>query len=121
MAPDNNAIMQDTYVIIWVARDKDRSGVGKKRLTKGEAEALAEELNAHHRTFLHCALDTATEDPAAALLGLRKSLSRVNDKLEPLPEFGSVQAADVEAPVWEDAKVAEVVAPSKRDSLIQAA
>lgn len=113
--------MQDTYVIIWVAKDKDRSGTGKRRLTKSEAEALAGELNKDHPTFLHRALDTASEDPASALLALRESQSRVHSKLEPLPEFGAVQAADVEATVWEDAKTGDAMAPSKGDSLIEAA
>ena len=108
--------MQDTYVIIWIARDKDSSGVGKKRLTKDDAEALAQELNSDHPAFLHRALDTQTEEPAAALLLLRQSLAGVSSRLTPLPEFGSVQAAAVEAPLWEEPK-----APAKEESLIQAA
>jgi hypothetical protein len=120
-ASDDNATMQDTYVIIWIARDKDRSGIGKRRLTKKQAEALAEELNLQHQVFLHRALDTATEDPAAALLALRESLSRVSGKLAPLPELGSMQAADVEVPVWGDARMPDVLAPAKRDPVIEAA
>jgi hypothetical protein len=120
-ASDDNGTMQDTYVIIWIAKDKDRSGIGKRLLTKRQAEALAQELNHHHQAFLHRALDTAAEDPATALLALRESLSRVNDNLTSLPELGSMQAAHVEAPVWSDPRTPDVLAPSKRDSVIEAA
>ena len=88
--------MQESYVIIWVAKAKDRSGVGKKYFTKEGAEALAAELNGTHPDFHHQAIDAANEDPVNALVGLRESLAKISGSAVPLPEFVSQQARDAE-------------------------
>lgn len=84
--------MQQTYIIIWVAKAKDRSGVGKNQFTKNEAEALAAELNNAYPGFRHLAINTANEDPVNALAALRESLAGVSEKAVSLPEFASQQA-----------------------------
>ena len=84
--------MQQTYIIIWVATAKDRSGVGKKHFTKNEAEALAVELNNTYPEFRHRAINTADQEPVNALAALRESLTGVSEKAVSLPEFAAQQA-----------------------------
>jgi hypothetical protein len=118
----NIANMQESYVIIWVAKAKDRSGIGKKYFTKNEAEALAADLDNTFPDFRHHAIDTANEEPVNALAALRESLAEVTDRAMPLPEFASRQAraAEVTTP---DPNLAEAEARKTEGSvnLIRAA
>jgi len=67
--------MQGSYAIIWVARNKDRSGISPKRFSKEQAESLAEELNANHPEFEHAVVDTNTEDAGQGLIALKERIS----------------------------------------------
>jgi hypothetical protein len=92
----NIANMQESYVIVWTAKAKDRSGVGKKYFTKDEAQSLASELNDTYPDFRHHAIDTVSEEPAKALVDLQESLSRLTGRAVPFPEFASQQARAAE-------------------------
>jgi hypothetical protein len=115
--------MHESYVIIWAAKAKDRSGIGKKYFTKIVAEALAAELNKTYPDFLHWGIDTAKDEPVKALSALRESLSRVGAKAVPLPEFASQHAAAAELPTVVDpnAPVPVRSKPGEPASLVQAA
>jgi hypothetical protein len=63
--------MDKTYAIIWTATQRGRWGLGTKRYSKEEAEALANQLNEEHRQFLHRAIDMASEDPAVVLAAMK--------------------------------------------------
>ncbi|HMJ67227.1 MAG TPA: hypothetical protein VK615_17915 [Candidatus Binatia bacterium] len=65
--------MDKTYAIIWAATQLDRSGIGTRRFSKDEAEALANQLNEEHGEFLHRAIDMASEDPAVVLVAMRST------------------------------------------------
>src|SRR5947208_17030398 len=67
--------MQGSYAIIWVATNKDRSGISPKRFSKEQAESLAEELNANHPEFEHAVVDTTTEDVGQGLIALKERIS----------------------------------------------
>jgi hypothetical protein len=64
--------MQNSFAIIWVARNKDRSGVSPKRFSKEQAQALTEELNASHPEFHHEVVDTAHQEVGEALITLKE-------------------------------------------------
>ena len=85
--------MQDSYVIIWVTKSNHRSGIGKKRFTKEEAELLSAELNNDYPEFVHRALNTETEEATTALLALQESLTSGNEAAVPLPGFASLESA----------------------------
>ena len=90
--------MENTYVIVWIAIANQRVGVGKSRLSKAEAETLAAELNAEHPTFLHIAVDTATEDVAHALARAKASVvAPVAENIIQFPDFIAEEAATFEA------------------------
>ena len=66
--------MQSTYAIVWVARNKDRSGVRPKRFSKEQATVLAAELNQSHPEFEHVAVDTAREDVSHSMIDLKEKM-----------------------------------------------
>jgi hypothetical protein len=82
--------MDKTYAIIWTTREGFRSGVGNKRFSKDEAEALANRLNQEHSGFLHRTIDMATEDPATVLLAMR---SAAREQIIDFPAVVAAQAA----------------------------
>jgi len=65
--------MDKTFAIIWTTPQPGSSGLGTRRFSKEEAEALANQLNEEHGEFLHRAIDTATEDPAVVLAAMRSA------------------------------------------------
>jgi len=67
--------MQGSCAIVWVARNKDRSGISPKRFSKEQAESLAAELNANHPEFEHAVVDTTVEDAGQALVALKERIS----------------------------------------------
>jgi hypothetical protein len=89
------AAMENTFGIIWVAKGRDRWGLGTNRFSKEEAEALATELNEDHGAFLHRAIDTATEDQAAVLSAMKSSGSAEEAQSVSYPNFVAAQAACV--------------------------
>ena len=62
--------MDKTFAIIWTTLTPSRSGIGTKRFSKEEAEALANQLNEEHEGFLHRAVDLTSEDPAVVLAAM---------------------------------------------------
>ena len=61
------AVMENTYVISWKSKSEPRSGQGKKRLNREEAQALAYQLNCDHPLFFHQAVNlAAVTDPSAS-------------------------------------------------------
>ena len=107
----NNVFMQNTYLIIWVAKDRDRSGVGQKQLNKEQAEALALHLNQNYPGFLHRAIDPHIEDTATALEALRTAVSTTRGQAMPVPEFASLQASKTEAATIIDPVRPKIAAP----------
>jgi hypothetical protein len=90
--------MENTYVIVWIAIENQRVGVGKSRLSKDEAETLAAELNADHPAFLHIPVDTATEDVAQALSRAKASVVTPEPaNIIQFPDFIAEEAANIEA------------------------
>ena len=50
--------MKNTFVIAWRSATSERSGRGKKLMTREEAETLAAELNQDYPAFIHEVVDT---------------------------------------------------------------
>ena len=92
------AAMDKTYAIVWTATQRDRSGIGTRRFSKDEAEALASQLNEEHREFLHRAIDMGTEDPAVVLAAMRSALAEPPREAEivNLPDLVAAEAAAIE-------------------------
>jgi hypothetical protein len=97
--------MEDTYVIIWVAKDRMGEGVGTKRFSRADAEMLADQLNQEHTGFAHKAVNTATEKIKEALhllksqaMGLEPELVnsdvevRVADRVEVIDNGSEIAA-----------------------------
>ena len=86
--------MENTYAVIWIAKTRDKFGVGTKRFSKEEAEDLAAELNQSYSAFLHHAFDTATADQNDVLAVLKAELTASEAAASvPYPDFVAVQAA----------------------------
>ena len=83
--------MEKTYAIIWTTKEGFRSGVGNKRFSKDEAEALATRLNEEHSGFLHRAINTGEEDPAAVLAEMRSAAREA--QIVDFPALAATQAA----------------------------
>jgi len=66
--------MENSFAIIWVARNKDRSGISPKRFSEEQASALAAELNANHPEFEHEPVDTANQEIGDALIALKERI-----------------------------------------------
>jgi hypothetical protein len=71
--------MENTFAIVWVAKNFEGAGVGTKRFTAEEANDLASSLNESHQAFLHQAVDVSIEDPLAALAALKQLLRTANE------------------------------------------
>jgi hypothetical protein len=50
--------MKHTFAIAWRSATSERSGRGKKLMTREQAEALAAELNQDYPAFIHEVVDT---------------------------------------------------------------
>ena len=88
--------MENTYAIIWVAKQRGQFGVGTKRFSRDKAEKLAAELNESHEGFLHGAFDTAQESQEQALSALRNSATASTEAQNlSYPDFAAAQAAAV--------------------------
>jgi hypothetical protein len=74
--------MQSTYAIVWVARNKDRSGVSPKRFSKEQADKLAAELNESHPEFVHLAVDTESQEVAQSLIELKEKIFGVAQPID---------------------------------------
>jgi hypothetical protein len=83
--------MDKTFAIIWTAIRGAKWGVGTRRFSQGEAEALANQLNEGHGQFLHRPIDTASEDPSLVLAAMRSLESPRAAEIIDLPD--SVAAA----------------------------
>ena len=88
--------MDKTYAIIWWAPNRGRSGIGAKRFSKEEAEALAVQLNEEHEDLLHRAIDTACEDPAVVLAEMRIADKSAQVQIASYPDVAAAQAAEAE-------------------------
>ena len=87
--------MDKTFAIIWTTPQPGRSGVGTKRFSKEEAEALANHLNEAHGEFLHRAIDTATEDPAVVLDAMRSADAADVAQIVNYPDQVAAEAAAI--------------------------
>src|SRR5690349_6712248 len=96
--------MQNSFAIIWVAKNKDRSGVSPKRFSKEQAEALAEELNASHSEFQHEVVDTAHQEVGEALIALKERIFGAARTLD-YSSFAAVAAVEEEELVEEEPAV----------------
>ena len=96
--------MQHSYAIIWVARNKDRSGISPKRFSKEQAAELAADLNASHPEFEHATVDTAAEDASQALIALKERISGGMRTID-YSEFAAKAALVDHEPVDDDAAV----------------
>jgi len=88
--------MENMYVVIWVAKNKDRSGIGQRHFNREQAEALANDLNENYPGFLHRAMSLREEDAALAIEELRAEVSATPNG-RAMPEFASLQASRAEA------------------------
>ena len=87
--------MDKTFAIIWTTPQPGRSGVGTKRFSKDEAEALANQLNEAHGEFLHRAIDLATEDPAVVLAEMRSADAVEVTQIVNYPDQVAAEAAAI--------------------------
>jgi hypothetical protein len=85
--------MDKTYAIIWTATQRGRWGLGAKRYSKEEAEALANQLNEEHGNFLHRAIDMASEDPAVVLAAMRSANAAEKAQIVNYPDLVAAEAA----------------------------
>jgi hypothetical protein len=85
--------MDKTYAIIWTATQRGSWGLGTKRYSKDEAEALAAQLNEEHGQFLHRAIDVANEDPAAVLAAMKAAEAAENARIVNYPDLVAAEAA----------------------------
>ncbi len=103
-----NHFMSENYIIIWIAKGRNSFGIGKRYMTKEQAEGLTSELNNEHPDFLHRAVDTQTEPPETALRELRESLSGVPVNSVGVPGPAAIEAAHVEPDPWEEDVLPEI-------------
>ncbi len=89
--------MDKTHAIIWVALNRGRSGVGTKRFSKGEAEALAAQLNEEHEDVFHRAINTECENPAVVLAEMKASAKAAQIQIVSYPDVVAAQAAGAES------------------------
>ncbi|HEY0456829.1 MAG TPA: hypothetical protein VGE41_10675 [Verrucomicrobiae bacterium] len=91
--------MEKTHIISWIAIQDQRTGAGKKLMSKDEAETLAAELNEEHPGFLHIPVDTISEDVAETLARAkeRATTPALPSNVIPLPELAAEEAATCEA------------------------
>jgi hypothetical protein len=87
--------MDNTYAIIWTATQPGRSGLGTRRFSKDEAEALANQLNEEHEEFLHRAIDLASEDPSAVLAQMRSANVAEAAHIANYPQLVAAEAAAI--------------------------
>lgn len=86
-----------TYAIFWLAPETQRFGLGKAQFTREEAELLAAELNEDHPSFIHTAIDTATEDIHQVTARLQAEfLNPRSPKVIQFPELAASDAASRE-------------------------
>jgi hypothetical protein len=88
--------MDKTFAIIWTAIRGAKWGLGTRRFSQGEAEALANQLNEEHGQFLHRPIDTASEDPSLVLAAMRSLESLRAAEIIDLPDSVAAQAAATE-------------------------
>ena len=85
--------MDKTYAIIWTATPGAKWGLGTRRFSREEAEALANQLNEEHGQFLHRPIDTANEDPSLVLAAMQSVASPRAAQIIDLPDSVAAQAA----------------------------
>ena len=85
--------MDKTYAITWWAPNRGRSGIGAKRFSKEEAEALAAQLNDEHEDLLHRAINTECEDPAVVLATMKASDKGAQVQIVRYPDVVAAPAA----------------------------
>jgi hypothetical protein len=90
------AAMDKTYAIIWTATQGAKWGLGTRRFSQEEAEALANQLNGEHGQFLHRPIDTASEDPSLVLATMRSVEAPRAAQIADFPDSVAAQAAATE-------------------------
>ena len=98
--------MNEHYIIIWIAKEQNSAGIGKRLMSKEEADALSADLNNDYPAFLHLAVNGEMEQPAARLKALRESLAQAAPAVR-LAGPASLQAAQAEPDGWAADPVAD--------------
>jgi len=60
--------MEKRFVIAWKARTGERAGLGKRLMTREEADDLAAELNADYPEFEHSVAESEAEGRPIAVM-----------------------------------------------------
>ena len=92
--------MNENYIIIWVAKEQNSAGIGKRLMSKEEADALSADLNNDYPAFLHLAVNGEMEQPATRLRALRESLAQAGAHSVRLAGPASLEAAQAEPDAW---------------------
>jgi hypothetical protein len=97
--------MDNTHAILWTARERDRWGLGTRRFSKEEAEALANQLNEEHDEFVHRPIDMTSQEPAAVVAAMRSAEAAGTAHIVSYPELAAAEAAAAIANELVDEKV----------------
>lgn len=99
--------MNENYIIIWVAKKQNLAGIGKRLMSKEEADALSADLNSDYPAFLHLAINSEMEQPSTRLRALRESLAQAGANAVRLAGPASMEAAQAEPDGWAADAVAD--------------